>query len=144
MLKRSLVVAFVSAVVAGCGGDSNPVAPSPPPPVQVQGGWSGTFESNYSPEAIFVDLTQVGGTVTGTWVMSSGIRARGNISGAVDTAQFTGILTYAYPNGPTCQGSFSGLSTTARLEWTSPGFTGNCGLSAPGNPTNARFVLQRR
>jgi hypothetical protein len=116
--------------------------------VNIQGSWSGTFESNYSPEAVFVDLTQVGSgntaTVTGTWAMSSGVRARGTISGTVDPSTFTGIITYNYTNGPTCQASFSGSATTSNLNWSSPGFTGNCGLSSPGNPVNGRFVLQRR
>ena len=141
-----LVFLFLSALaLSACGSSpSAPTPPPPPPPAQVAGAWSGTFESNYSPEAVFVDLTQVSATVTGTWAMTSGVRAIGNISGTVDTSQFTGTITYNYTDGPTCQASFSGTASATTLVWTSPGFTGNCGLSAPGNPTNARFVLQRR
>ncbi len=135
----------VAILATACGGDNDrPLAPSPPPPVQIAGNWSGTFESNYSPEAVLVNLTQVGANVTGTWAMTSGVRATGNVSGAVDAGAFTGIITYGLSSGAICQGSFSGLSLVSSLNWSSPGFTGNCGLSAPGNPVNVRFVLQRR
>lgn len=136
----------ILVLLSACGGSDNLPGPTPPPPppAQIAGAWSGTFESNYAPEAVFVDVTQVSATVTGTWLMTSGVRARGNISGTVDTANFTGTVTYNYEGGPTCQASFSGTASATSLMWSSPGFTGNCGLAAPGNPTGARFVLQRR
>lgn len=142
-MRRLLCV--VALLTAACGG-STPVAPSPPPVAQIAGSWSGTFESlTYASEAVLVDLNQTGSTITGTWVMTSGLQARGNISGTVDPSAFSGSVTYNYLNGPTCVASFSGLAANATLNWTSPGFTtGTCGLSAPGNPLGVRFVLQRR
>lgn len=148
-MRRLVTILVLCGLAVGCGG-SNPTAPSPPPPpppVSISGSWTGTFESNYSPDAIAMTLTQVGASITGTWAIQSGttaLRATGTVSGTVDTAQFTGLITHALPSGQTCQGSFSGSSTTSQLLWTSPGFTGNCGFSAPGNPVNVRFVLQRR
>lgn len=158
---QPLAVYYKACVVAGailatlataaCGGGSTPTAPTPPPPppppVNIAGSWSGTFESaTYLPSAIFVDLVQVGGSVTGTWLSSGGsVRPFGNINGTVDTTTFAGTVTFNYTNGPTCSGSFSGPSTAATLRWSSPGFlTGNCGFSSPGNPLNVTFVLQRR
>ena len=145
------VLVLVAMLSTACGGGSDrPAAPSPPPPpppVNIGGTWTGTFESNYSPEAVTMNLTQVVASITGTWALTSGpeaLRATGNISGTVDPSLFTGIVTHALPSGQTCQGSFSGPSNTSQLLWSSPGFTGNCGFSAPGNPVNVRFVLQRR
>lgn len=130
-----LVLSFVPA----CSGNDDG-----PSGAQIAGSWSGTFESNYTPEAIFVDVTQVSEHVTGTWAMQSGIRAAGTISGDVSKTNFTGIITYSFTGGPVCQASFSGGANSSSMTWTSPGFTGSCGLSSPGNPTNVRFVLQRR
>ena len=136
-MPRCLIVLALLGVVS-CGG-----SPTAPRPAQIAGGWSGTFESNYSPEAMFMDLTQVTAAVTGTWLMTSGVQARGNITGTGNASQFTGTVTYNYINGPTCQASFSGDVSDTSIAWTSPGFTGNCGLIG-GNPTSVRFVLQRR
>ena len=133
-----LLLLCVSA--AGACGDDDPVAPSA---VNIAGPWSGTFESQYLPEAVFMDLTQAGTSVTGTWVMSSGLRANGTVSGSVSGSQFTGLMTYSYTGGPVCQGSFSGSAGISNLTWTSPGFTGTCGLVG-GNPVSVRFVMQRR
>jgi len=146
-MRSRFAALVVCLATVGCGGDSStPTAPTvvaPPPPAQISGTWSGTFESNYSPEAVAMNLTQVGTTITGTWAMTSGVRATGNVSGAVDTSQFTGIITYSLGTN-TCQASFSGSANSSNLAWSSPGFTGACGLTSPGNPVNVRFVLQRR
>lgn len=137
------------AIAAGCGGGSSsptaPTPPPPPPPVQVAGQWSGTMEtSNYIALPVFVTLSQSGATVTGTWASQTGSAAiAGNISGTVDQSTFTGTITYSINQTAGCSGSFSGSSTTATLNWSSAGFTGNCNL-AGGNPLSPRFVLQRR
>jgi hypothetical protein len=144
--RRGLFAVAALALVGCGGGNSTPVSPSPPPPAQIAGAWSGTFEAlNYAAESIAVDLNQVTGSVTGTWVKTSpGDREAGNITGTVDRTAFTGTITFTIGNGPTCSASFSGPASSATLNWSSPGFTGNCGLAPPGNPVNVRFVLQRR
>lgn len=149
MALRFISAGLLSFLIVGCGGSKTPTAPTPPPPpppAAVAGAWSGTFEAtNYATVSILVDLTQVSASVTGTWVKSSpGTRESGNISGTVDQSSFTGTLTYTFGTAPTCMGSFSGTASTSTLNWSSPGFTGNCGLAAPGNPVGVRFVLQRR
>jgi hypothetical protein len=143
-MRRLCCIAVAVGLSACGGGNKSPVAPTPPPPASIAGGWSGTFESNYRPEAVFMDVTQAGGNVTGTWAMTTGVLASGTLSGSVTSSDFTGLITYSFPRGPVCQGSFSGAAGGNALSWQSPGLTGNCGLSAPGNPTNVRFVMQRR
>ena len=92
-----------------------------------------------------MDLNQVGASVTGTWAATGGtVRPVGNISGTVDTASFTGTVTFNYSGGPTCSGSFTGSAGGATLTWNSPGLTtGSCGLNL-GNPLTVRWVMQRR
>lgn len=148
-MKRFGIAALL--LLAGCG--STPTAPTPPPapapvPAAIAGGWSGTFETiTYSTTPIVVDLNQIGATVTGTWASTGGgaVRPFGNINGTVDPTSFIGTITYNFTGGPTCTASFSGTASATTLNWSSPGFTtGSCGLAAPGNPLNVRFVLQRR
>lgn len=137
-------------LLVACGCSDTPTAPTPPPPspVQLAGLWTGTFESQtYSSQAMTMELGQVGNTITGTWAMSTSVLARGNVTGVVDTTTFTGTVTFNLPtpNAPICTASFTGASTRTTIEWSSAGFaTGNCGLTAPGNPLGVRFVLQRR
>lgn len=142
---RRLLVISALVFVSACGGNKNDPT-SPTNFAQVGGGWSGTFESNYQPEAIFMDVTQAGSSVSGTWsAPSSLVRANGTIAGTVTQFAFTGIITYSYSSSRTvCQGSFSGIAGGVTMTWTSPGFTGNCDLLPPGNPINVRFILQRR
>lgn len=143
-MKRLLIVALV---VTACGKDA-PMAPTPPKPQTIAGSWSGTFETvTYTTTPILVDINQINATVTGTWASSGGgaVRPFGNINGTVDVTRFVGTVTYNYMGGPTCSGSFAGSVSPTTIDWTSPGFTtGDCGLSAPGNPLGVRFVLQRR
>lgn len=143
---RKLIL--IAALASACGGSkAAPLAPTPPPPAAVAGSWSGTFESaTYNTVPILVDLNQIGANVTGTWTSTGGtVRPFGNVSGTVDQTSFAGTVSYNYANGPTCSAAFSGTANSATLNWSSPGFTtGNCGLTAPGNPLGVRFVLQRR
>src|SRR5689334_15487736 len=121
---------------SGCGGNDAPTAPTPPPqPAQVAGVWSGTFESsNYAALAAFMNLNQTGTTVTGTWGAPSGNNGvAGNVTGTVDTSTFTGNITFSFNQTAGCSGSFSGSVSASSITLSSPGFTGNCGLSAPGN-----------
>jgi hypothetical protein len=141
----TLVIALI--VCIACGGDSpSPTAPTPPPPAQIAGSWSGTFESsNYQALAAFMNLNQTGTTISGTWGAPSGNNAvAGNVTGTVDTSTFTGTITFSFNQTAGCSGSFSGSVSATAITLTSPGFTGNCGLSSPGNPLTPRFVLQRR
>src|SRR5262245_41161050 len=138
------IVAMVALTAAACG-DSNPTAPTPPPPAVVSGTWSGTFEfgAPLQQRAITMELTQAGGNVNGTWaVQTSGWN--GAVTGTVDSTTFSGSLTFNARSvtGAACtgQGSFSGAAGGTTLSWSSPGITGNC----TGMPTSIRIVLQRR
>lgn len=152
MITRTLsrtVLALAAAISLACGGGSGtPTTPTPPPPppvAQISGNWSGTFEtSTYATVPILVTLNQTAATISGTWATSGTTREAGTISGTVDSTSFVGTVTFSFNQGPTCQGAFSGTASTSTLNWSSPGFTGNCGLASPGNPLNVRFVLQRR
>ena len=139
----------LALALSACGGKNNPIAPPPPPPpqpAQIAGNFSGTFESStYSPIAIFVSLNQTGTTISGTWSGTTGTNGiAGNITGTVDPSTFTGTISFSFNQTAGCSGSFTGSAAPNTLNWSSPGFTGNCGLSAPGNPLAPRFVLQRR
>lgn len=139
-MKRSLLLAALLVGLSSCGGGSNPLAPSNF--VQIAGNWSGTSESKeYVPDAVYFSLTQTGASVTGTWYSS--VEA-GSISGTVDKNYFNGTITYSYLQHAQCQGSFYGSTSSTNLTWSSLGYTGNCGLSFPGNPTNVKFILQKR
>lgn len=147
---RLVAVSTIALTVSACGGGGNstptaPSLPAPPPVAQISGSWSGTFESsNYATTSILVTINQTSATISGTWAGSGTTREAGTISGTVDNSSFSGTVTYSFNQGPTCQGSFSGTASTTTLNWSSAGFTGNCGLSSPGNPLGVRFVLQRR
>ncbi len=145
--RTPLFVAFVVALTAACGGGGSdtPTAPSPPPPAQMAGGWSGTLEtSNYLPLVAFMDLTQTGTDLRGTWFStSSGNNIAGNITGTVGPSSFTGTITFSFAQTTGCSGSFSGSAGGNSFSWASAAFTGNCGLNN-GNPVAPRFVMQRR
>lgn len=148
---RLVVVIVIALTISACGGGLQaPTAPTvivaqPPPVTQISGNWSGTFESsNYATSSVLVTINQTSATISGTWAGSGTVREAGTISGTVDSTSFTGTITYSFNQGPTCQGSFSGSALTTTLNWSSAGFTGNCGLASPGNPLGVRFVLQRR
>jgi hypothetical protein len=148
-LGKFISVIFLSASMAGCGGGdgpSTPTAPTPPPPAQVAGNWSGTFESNnWAPRAIFMNLTQAGTGVNGTWA-SSPSEWEGTVTGTVDSGNFSGTFTLSARSnsGGACTGnaSVSGpvASGAASLRWTSIGFTGNC----TGMPAGVTFAFTRR
>lgn len=143
-MKRLLLV--IALCCSACGSDTPTTASQVPQYAQISGSWSGTFESTtYSTVPIAVSLNQIAGAISGTWTSTGGtVIAFGNVNGTVDAGSFVGTISYNYQGGPTCSGSFSGTAN-ASLNWTSPGFTtGNCGLSAPGNPLGVRLVLQRR
>lgn len=142
MLKLAPLCLLALALV-GCG-DSNPVAPTPPPPVSIAGAWSGTWESaNFTPRAVLIDITQTGGTINGTWVTSPD-GWNGTLTGTVDAGSFSGSLTFnaRSTTGSACtgNGAFSGMATAGSLRWTSPAITGNC----TGLPTTNSLTLQRR
>jgi hypothetical protein len=146
-IRLTSVLVCVFALSA-CGGDNNsptaPSSPPPPPPTRIAGAWTGTLESNnYTAEAIDVELAQVAGTVNGTWAYPRGLAA-GNVTGTVAQGQFSGNMTFNVRGGSTtCAASIAGSASDAELTWTSPGFTGACGLAGP-NPLGVRLILRRR
>lgn len=151
MRHRFAVVVAVGLSLAACGGSNTPTTPSPP--VEVAGNWSGYLELRFRSSAsspttnvmfvpVTVNLTQASASVDGTWAESSGLQATGAIRGTVDSTSFSGTISYAQPNGPTCPGSFSGSAKSSSLNWSSSGFTGDCGLM--GNLERVSFSLQRR
>lgn len=145
MLKNTVV--FLALILASCGGSKTPTAPTPPPLAQVAGTWSGTFEatlaSGFSQNAVTLALTQAGSGVNGTWVAQLPAWS-GNVTGTVDTTNFSGALSFnaTSSTGTACtgSGSFSGPAGGATMTWTSPAITGNC----TGLPTAIRLVIQRR
>jgi hypothetical protein len=134
-----------------------PTAPTPPPPTAptppasgpVAGNWVGEFESsNYATRSIELNLTQTGASmsITGTWAFpGAGQGQGGTISGTVETENFSGTISYDGNHDPMCRASFAGTASNAALNWSSPGFTGICVLSAfgSGNPVVVRFILHR-
>src|SRR3989442_10318597 len=100
MLQRSLRGVFgillLVLTATACGGDKNPIAPTPPqpPPAAISGNWSGTWESsNYSPRAVLINVTQTTASVSGTWATSPD-GWNGTLTGTVDASSFTGTLTF--------------------------------------------------
>lgn len=149
-MRHRFALVIVGLVLAGCSGSKAPTTPSPP--VEIAGSWSGylqfTFRSSASSQStnlllapVTMSLTQMSASVDGTWTESFGLQASGTITGTVDSTTFTGTITYAQPNGPTCSGSFSGSAKSSVLNWSGPGFKGTCGLMA--NLESVRFNLQR-
>ena len=132
---------------------STPTAPTTslplatPPGGPVAGNWVGVFESsNYATRSSQLTLTHTGASmsITGTWEFpGAGQGQGGTISGTVDTTNFIGTVSYYGNHDPACRASFAGTATNAALNWTSPGFTGVCGLSAAENPVGVQLTLQR-
>lgn len=144
MMRYGLVIVALLAV--GCGKDS-PVAPTPPQPAQIAGGWTGTISytaaGSPSTQAIVMDLTQAGATVNGTYVVGS--LFGGTVTGATTATGFSGTFTFngRTASGTACTGTFavSGpASAAATLQWTSPAVTGNCN----GTPVGMTIAVQRR
>lgn len=141
---RILTVSFATMLTIACGGSSTPTTPTPPPTPQLAGVWSGTFESsNFSQQAISLQLTQAGTSVNGTWVVQA-VNWSGTITGTVDASTFSGSITFNAPSAgtATCTGSaaLSGPPGSVTMTWSGPGVTGNCS----GMPLGLRWVLQRR
>lgn len=138
-MKESRVVkvlglGFGLLLLAGCGGDSTPAAPTPPPPANVQGNWTGTLESNeWASQAIVVRIEQVASNFTGTWVNGNGVWT-GTLSGTVDTSRMTATMTlnWGFCSGP-ATASISGEAGGQTMIWRSVGFTGICRQPLPTN-----------
>ena len=152
--RTILLVLFLAAGLAGCDDrprtPTEPTPPAPTPPGPLAGTWVGVFESsNYDAQSIELNLRQIGEsvTVTGAWAfLGAGLTQGGTISGTVDNANFTGSLSYDGNHDPACVAFFAGTASTAGLNWSSPGFTGVCSLTATagtGNPVSVRLILQR-
>ena len=128
----------MSASVAGCG-SSSPAAPTPPPPANVAGNWSGTFHAHYLSTSgatvaftleFAMSLTQNGNSVSGTWSAQDNPERTGKVGGNVTPTNFSGTFTYhrALADGRNCDGTFnvSGPAGGNSLNWTSTGVTENC------------------
>ena len=143
--SRAAAMVLIALAVVACEGDGG-TSPTPVPrPAQIAGPWLGTWSSNTTLGDVRVDLTQDGSKVTGTWVETTAVsHSNGDIDGTVDQSSFAGTITYRFPNGPICSGTFSGPAGSSSLRWTSPaGFTtGDCGLLG-GNPVNVVFDVHR-
>lgn len=139
-MKQFLFVVALALSVAACGSDA-PTAPTPPPPAQISGLWSGTLTSSqFAPQAISVGLNQTGSTIAGTWV-NVALGWNGNVTGTVDATTFTG--TFTLNRGTTCtgaSGSFNGPSNPTSLHWSSAGFTGG---TCSGPPTGVALTLTK-
>ena len=167
MTNKITPLVFVLALAAGLAGCDDgprtPTAPTPPGPTAttppgplagtpgpLAGTWVGVFESsNYDARSIELNLRQIGEsvTVTGTWSFpGAGLMQGGTISGTVENANFTGSISYDGNHDPACVALFAGTASTAGLNWSSPGFTGVCSLTATGgtgNPVRVRLILER-
>jgi len=144
-MTRFLIAVLVSLCVVGCSRDKpTPTAPSPPPPANIAGSWTGTFESNnWAQQAITLSLTQAGSGVNGTWAVE--VQSwTGTISGTTDPSTFSGSFTINARSvtGGACTGtaSFSGSAGASTMTWTSPGFSSTC----TGMPAGIRVAMQRR
>jgi hypothetical protein len=144
-MRSTIGVAVLALLSASCGGKS-PVAPTPPPPANVAGSWTGNLQSsNWASQAVNTLFNQSGSSVSGTWSASPN-DWNGTLTGTTDAATFTGTFTISAPNalgaGPRCTGtaSVNGSASGVTLRWTSPGFTGSC----TGMPVGLTWNLQRR
>jgi hypothetical protein len=139
-MKQILLVGGVVLTLSACG--STPVAPTPPAPANISGGWSGTWEGSNGVYAVLLSLNQTNSTITGTWGVTD-LNWLGNVSGTTDASSFTGNLTITTPRqgGGTCSGtgSFSGTAGATTMRWTTIGFAGTCTF-----PTGIAFNVQRR
>ena len=135
---------LLALLVAACGGDSNPVAPSAtPPPATISGNWSGTF--TFTPvtggqrivEAVTASFTQASGNVTGEVRHGNG----GNtlVSGVVTSSTLTASVQFTGVTGCVGTASVSGSATATQLRFTIPTLASSqCNFF-----TNGEFVLNR-
>jgi hypothetical protein len=130
----------LALLFSACG--SMPTAPTPPPPANIAGTWSGTWEGSNGIYAVLLSLNQTSATVTGAWGVTD-LKWLGNVSGTTDVNTFTGNLTITTPRqgGGTCSGtgSFTGTAGAITMQWRAIGFAGTCTF-----PTGIVFNVQRR
>jgi hypothetical protein len=132
-----------SILLTACGGTST--APSPPPPANITGNWSGTFQYSNNTglhiDALVMNLSQAGTSVSGTWSTNG---RDGTVSGSTTPTNFSGTLTYhtTSTTGGACTGTFaaSGDAGSTTMTWTSPAVTENC----TNAPTSITIAVQLR
>lgn len=141
---KALVLACLLLATVACGSD--PVAPTPPPPANVAGNWSGTLQGTQPATGAFLiaavmTLNQAGSTVSGTWGVQS---ANGTVTGTTTASRFTGTFTWnaVTTAGAPCSGTFaaSGDAGGNTVTWTSPVVTASC----TNLPSGLTFAMQRR
>src|SRR5205085_4480431 len=102
-------VALLVAAI-GCGSSSSASAPST---ANVAGTWSGTMtftvSTGQAAQAVTMNLTQSGASVSGPWQTTGGtIPKSGNVGGTTTTSSFSGTFTINISNpsaGTSCSGT---------------------------------------
>jgi hypothetical protein len=150
MTPTTKLIPFALALAlftSACGG-STPAAPTPPPPANIAGGWTGTFQATQGTSpvtvAFIMDLTQAGDSVNGTYSTSGGSTFNGTVSGATTSSSFSGTFTFnaRTVSGAACTGTFvaSGNAGSSTMTWTSPIVSATC----TNTPTSMTIAVQRR
>jgi hypothetical protein len=149
MTKTTMTTfAFALALLATACGKDTPVAPTPPPPANIAGGWTGTFQGTQGGTpftvAFLMDLTQAGDNVNGTYSTSGGSTFNGTVSGATTPSTFSGSFTFnaRTTTGAACTGTFvaSGNAGGTTMNWTSPAISATCS----NTPVGMTIAVQRR
>ena len=147
------LVALALATALACSGSGSPTAPSDDDFSGGSGGVDGSFTgwmdtSNWNRVIMDALLDQEGAQVTGTWRAASatGLGWTGTFTGTVSGNTFTGASTISMANpngdGSTCTGSTSPVigNASGTLNWSAPGFTGDC----EGMPAGLNWMFNRR
>ena len=145
MMKHAIAIAVCGLVSACNGGASTPTSPSPPPPANIAGDWTGTL--TFTPFtggqrliiAVTASMTQSGANVTGQLNTQFTDGTRGTLSGTMSGTQLQATISLA--NNAGCEGSasISGSVTSGTLRWTIPTVASpSCNWF-----TNADVVLNR-
>lgn len=140
---RVALVILVGALLAGCGNDRNPMAPSAPAPTNIAGAWTGTFTytsvttGGRIVEAVTATFTQADANVTGETRHAQG--GRSIVSGVMNSSTLTASLQFVTPSGCSGTASISGNVSSGVLRFSIPSLAStNCRLF-----TNGDFVLNR-
>lgn len=113
------------------------VAPPGPPPFNIAGNWSGTFQSNNLPtRTITMTIVQTVSCVDGAWKDAAG-QWSGAISGSATADSFSGQISFerTTDGGGACEavGSIQGPIGSDGIHWTVGPFTatGSCAGALP-------------
>ena len=141
---RSLVLLMAAmSVLNGCGGGSSPASPSAPSaPIDLAGMWAGSASDSSGPGLMSWQLTQSGGSFSGTAVVSdpAGARvAQGTVSGTLSGSalQFSIAVPAGGFNEAACTASVtgSGAATATTITGTYSGTQSCSGAFTSGSLT---------